>query len=154
MGASLPSAPAETEGKRNAPAFQLDPGLETRGKPTAIACLNASIESFIVPRNWSRAQLAEDICGMSEANFSKVVNGNQGDFWGLVYKLPADIRADFYARLHESEKIDPLELAAEQLIAAAQRFLRLMGNGAPALPAQAAKMAKAAILAEQQRKRA
>lgn len=141
MNRSISSVPVATEGKGNADGFQPSCGLERPGKSVAIGCLNGAIESFIQPLQMSRAQFAETFCGMGEANFSKVVNGNQGDFWALVYKLPSDIRADFFGRLHESEHIDPLELATEQLKAAAERFLRL--TAAAQLPGQASHMAKA-----------
>lgn len=113
--------------------------VERVGKPLAIACLNGAIESFIVPRNMSRRELAEDICGTTEGNFSKVVNGVQGDFWALVYKLPADIRSDFYDRLAQTERIDPFQVALEQLNAALLRVLRLQGSR---LPERASVMAK------------
>lgn len=99
----------------------------------------------------SQAQLAEDLCGMSESNFSKVANGTQGDFWALVYKLPGDIRADFFERLHETERVDALALAMEQMHAAMFRVLRL--TGVASLPEKATQMAKATER-QQERKRA
>jgi hypothetical protein len=119
--------------------FQASVDVERLGKLVAIRCLNAAIEAFIVPRNLSRAQLAEDLCGYPEANFSKVANGKQGDFWELVYKLPADIRADFYDRLADTERVDPLLLAMEQLQAALIRVVRLTSA---AMPSRASRMAR------------
>lgn len=151
MGATMTNTSVATEGKGSDGRFQRPVGVETHGKSIAIACLSAALESFIAARNLSRAQLAEDLCGMSESNFSKVANGTQGDFWALVYKLPGDIRADFYERLHETERVDALSLAMEQLNAAMFRVMRL--TGAAHLPEKANRMAKVTER-EQERKRA
>jgi hypothetical protein len=139
MPPTINPTPLATEGNRSADDFQSSPDVASPGKPLAIRCLNAAIEAFIVPRNLSRAQLAEDLCGYTEGNFSKVANGQQGDFWALVYKLPADVRADFYDRLAETERVDPLLLAMEQLQAALLRVVRLTSA---AMPAKASRMAR------------
>lgn len=115
----------------------------------AIACLAAAIESFIAAHRMSRATLAEDLCGIPEANFSKIANGVQGDFWWLVYKLPGDIRSDFFDRLRETERVDPLKVA-ERLIATAFQLLRVTGLRLP----EQARMAHAGLRERQQRKRA
>lgn len=147
MSSSISQRHGATEGNKTDDRFQADARLERDGKSVAIACLSAAIESFIAARDWSRAQLAEDICGIPEANFSKITNGHQGDFWGLVYKLPADVRADFYERLHESERVNPMAVA-EQLIATAFQLLRVTGHG---LPVHASHMAKVAIAERKKR---
>lgn len=149
MATMMPDSPVATEGKRSAAPFHAELHMETTGKRVAVNCLNAAIESFLVAREMSRAQLAEDICGTSEGNFSKIVNGVQGDFWALVYRLPGDIRADFYDRLHETEHTDPLIVAMEQLHVAMFRVLRL--TGAASLPEKARQMAKAAVRERKQR---
>lgn len=125
MGDSMRHALTSREGNLFADAFQLDGPVERVGKMVAIRCLNGAIESYIVPRNLSRAEVAERWCGMSEANFSKVSNGSQGDFWALVYKLPRDIRHDFFDRLRESEASDVLHRAIENLHDATLRVLKL-----------------------------
>lgn len=148
MGASLPSTSAATVGNKPDESCRAEAASERLGKKVAIACLSAAIESFIAARDWSRAQLAEDICGMTESNFSKTANGGYGDFWALVYKLPADIRADFFERLHESERVDPAHVA-EQLILVALQLVRVAGIDLPTR----LQMARAGI-DQQQRKRA
>lgn len=132
MAPSIAASSAATVGNKSAEPCRADAATERDGKRVAIACLSAAIESFIAARDWSRAQLAEDICGMTESNFSKTVNGGYGDFWALVYKLPADIRADFFERLHASEQVNPL-IVAEQLIATAFQLLRVTGVATPTL---------------------
>jgi hypothetical protein len=144
MTTTLNGSGMAPEGNRSADGFQARRDVETVGKTVAIACLQGAIESFLAGRNLSRAQLAEDVCGMSEGNFSKVSNGVQGDFWELVYKLPGDIRADFFQRLHESERIDPILAATTHLITAACRFLQVAGVSKP--------MAKAHVPERKQRR--
>lgn len=106
-------------------------GLETTGKNLSTSCppfgkdealrlLNAAIDASAIPRK----VLAEDLCGMSQGNFSKVTSGEQGDVFSLVFRLPTDVRRDFFDRLVEADYADPLERAAEQLALAAVRFLR------------------------------
>ncbi|MEO8679250.1 MAG: hypothetical protein ABI665_09405 [Vicinamibacterales bacterium] len=151
MSNSIDVGAVATEGKKSDSRFQRPVGVESVGKKTAIACFNGAIESFIVGQHQTRAWFAETLCGMSESNFSKVANGQQGDFWELVYRLPADVRSDFFDRLHESERIDPLQMAFEQVLLAMLRAMRLMGGAG--LPERAAHMAKAAI-EDRQRKTA
>lgn len=137
MPPTLPKPELETEGNGSATSFQ-----NAVSKADAVRCLAAAIESFTAARNLSRDQLAEDICGMSKGYFSKVINGEQGDFFGLVYgKLPGDIRQDFIERLAELERLDPFALALEQLMVAAFRVIRV-GRGRT-LPARADRMARA-----------
>lgn len=131
MRESIAPVPGEPEGKRSPEQFQARRAVESVGKPVAIACLNGAIESFLAAHQMSRAQLAEDICGVSESNFSKLKDGKQGDFWAFVYTLPADIRADFFERLHETEFSDPLALALEQLQIAMSRVTRLLSDATP-----------------------
>ena len=141
MATTVDDDAVASEGKGHDGRFQRPTGVETPGKRLAVNCLTAAIESFLAAREMSRAQLAEDICGTSESNFSKIVNGVQGDFWALVYKLPSDIRTYFYARLHESEQTDPVLVATEQLIHAAFRLLVISG----AVPKGALRMVKASM---------
>lgn len=150
MNSTMREQGMATEGNRSAEGFHARRDLETVGKPAAIACLTAAIESFLAAHRMSRPTLAEDICGMSEGNFSKVINGVQGDFWALIYKLPVDIRADFFERLRETEHVDPLAKASEQVVIAVLRMLELMPSS---LPEKATRMARAA-LAERKRKSA
>lgn len=140
MPITVKPASVATEGNGSAASFPSKSDVERLGKPVAIACLNGAIESFIVPRNMSRCQLAEDLCGMTEGNFSKVVNAVQGDFWALVYKLPTAIRADFFDRLSQTERVDPFLIALEQLNMALLHVLRLQSAR---LPERATGMAKA-----------
>lgn len=117
-------------------------GFHGTTKADAVRCLQAAIESFLAARSMSRDQLAEDICGMSAGYFSKVSNGEQGDFFGLVYgKLPGEIRQDFVERLAELERLDPFALALEQLMVAAFRVIRTGRT----MPARASRMAHASI---------
>ena len=113
---------AERTGSLCSVPFQPGLDLESSGKSAAVACLEAAIAARGVPR-----KVLADQAGMSEANFSKVANGRQGDLFDLVYALPADLRADFFCRLAESERLEPEARAAEQLILAAARFLRVVG---------------------------
>ena len=144
MSATLKPESVETIGNGSATDFQ---GVT---KADAVRCLAAAIESFIAGRGLSRAQLSEDICGMSPGYFSKVINGEQGDFFGLVYgKLPGEIRQDFIERLAALERFDPVVMAMEQMIAAAFRVIQTTRRQ---LPARAIHMAHAGV--EQERKRA
>jgi len=137
MPDSLRNLDVETEGNGSDVRFHVS-------KVDAVRCLQAAIESFLAARGLSRDQLAEDICGMSKGYFSKVSNGEQGDFFGLVYgKLPGEIRQDFIERLAELESLDPFALAVEQLMVAAVRMIRL--GRTRQLPARAARMAQAAL---------
>ena len=111
---------AERTGSLCSVPFQPGLDLETTGKSAAVACLEAAIAAHGVPRK----VLADEV-GMSEGHFSKVANGRQGDLLDLAYALPAALRADFFARLAESERLDPEAVAAVQLLYAAARFLRL-----------------------------
>lgn len=106
--------------------FQLRRDVESVGKSDAIRCLLAAVESFLAGRNMSRAAFAETLLGMSESNFSKVVNGKQGDFFELVFKMPGDIRRDFWERIGEIERANPTQRAAEQLAQACLRFLQVV----------------------------
>ena len=66
-------------------------------------------------------------CGWSEAHYSKVANGHQGDLMELLARLPAhraNLRADFFLRLTEAEGVHPIVIAAEEAIKAVSRFLR------------------------------
>jgi len=65
--------------------------------------------------------------GWSEAHYSKVSHGLQGDLMELLARLPphrANLRADFFLRLTEAEGVHPIVVAAEEAIAAVSRFLR------------------------------
>lgn len=121
-------------------------------KADAVRCLQAAVESFLVARGKSRQWLAEDVCGVSTSYFSKVTNGEQGDFFGFLYgKLPGEIRQDFIERLAELERLDPFALAIEQLMVAAFRVIR--AGRKHRLPERASHMAVAADQ-ERGRKRA
>lgn len=125
-----------------------DSRFQSATKNDAVRCLQAAIESFLASRSMSRDQLAEDICGMSKGYFSKVTNGEQGDFFGLVYgKLPGEIRQDFIERLAELERLDPFALALEQLMVAAFRVIRTGRT----MPARASRMARASMSDKQRR---
>jgi len=66
-------------------------------------------------------------CGWSEAHYSKVAHGLQGDLMELLARLPAhraNLRADFFLRLTEAEGVHPIVIAAEEAIKAVSRFLR------------------------------
>jgi hypothetical protein len=68
-------------------------------------------------------------CGWSEAHYSKVANGRQGDLMELLARLPAhraNLRAAFFLRLAESEQAHPLTLAGDAVVEAITRFLKLM----------------------------
>jgi len=113
-----------------------------------VRCLQAAIESFLAARSMSRSQLAEDICGVSTSYFSKITNGDQGDFFAFVYdKLPSEIRQDFIERLAELERLDPFALALEQLMVAAFRVIRTGRT----MPARASRMARASVPEKQRR---
>lgn len=119
MAPMMPASSVETEGNGCAPRFH------AVTKADAVRCLLAAIESFLAAHGMSRAQLAEDICGVSPSYFSKIINGEQGDLFEFVYgKLPAEIRQDFIERLAELERLDPFALALEQLMVAAFRVIR------------------------------
>lgn len=151
MATSVRPAVVEPEGKPSDSAFQMRREVESVGKQDAIRCLLGALESFLAGQNLSRAEFAERICGMSESYFSKVVNGQQGDFFGLVFKLPADIRKDFLERLIELERADPVARAAEQLAVACLRFLRINGGPSSEMPARASAMAKAELPTERKK---
>jgi hypothetical protein len=128
-------ADVETEGKVLSNRFQ-------PSKARTIANLQAALESFLAARNLSREYLAENVCGMSLPNFSKVSNGLQGDFVRFVNeKLPADIREDFYDREQEDRQHDPVIAAVETLMQAAFTVLRL-ASAARGLPTRADHMAR------------
>lgn len=112
MAHSLASDRRSTEGNIVSNGFQKD---------DAVRCWQASIAAVD-----DKVLAAE--CGMSRGYFSKVSSGQQGDLFDLAARLPAhraSIRADFFGRLAELERVNPLDLAAEQLTAAATRWLRL-----------------------------
>lgn len=88
------------------------------GKRLAVRCLSEAIGD--VPHD----TLAQE-CGMSPGYFSKVASGSQGDFIGLIHKLRPEIRRRWYARMAEIEQADPLARAAEELLLASARYLRL-----------------------------
>lgn len=128
----------ETEGNGSDSRFQ------AVTKEDAVRCLQAAIESFTAARGLSRDQLAEDICGVSPGYFSKIINAQQGDFFGFVYtKLPGEIRQDFIERLAELERLDPFALALEQLMVAAFRVIRTTRRHQ--LPERATRMARAGL---------
>ncbi len=127
MATTMRPTLVETEGNESDGRFQ------PVTKADAVRCLQAAIESFLAARGKSRDWLAEDICGMSTSNFSKVVNGVQGDFLALVYdKLPGEIRQDYDERIAEMERFDPLGLALEQLLATTIRVIRAHSRAVPA----------------------
>src|SRR5262245_14180049 len=114
------------EGSRRAEDFHGAPAVETTGndlsghirvtKQTMVNCALAAVDSFLAShRNVSREQLAEDVCGMSPANFSKVINGVQGDFLALIEKLPGDIQDDYFERVDAARSSDPVAQALEVL---------------------------------------
>lgn len=118
-----------------------DSRFQSVTKADAVRCLQAAIESFLAARGMSRQQLAEDICGVSAGYFSKITNGDQGDFFGFVYgKVPGEIRQDFIERLAELERLDPFALALEQLMVAAFRVIR--AGRRQTLPARATHVAR------------
>lgn len=142
MSPRIVDVPVETVGNGSATGFH------SATKADAVRCLQAAIESFLVARHKSREWLAEDICGMSTGYFSKVTNGEQGDFFGLVYgKLPGEIRQDFIERLAELERLDPFALALEQLMVAAFRVIRTGRT----MPVRANRMARASMSEKQRR---
>jgi hypothetical protein len=135
MPNNMPDMPLETIGNG------LDSRFHSVTKADAVRCVQAAIESFLAARGMSRSQLAEDLCGVSTSYFSKITNGEQGDFFGFIYdKLPGEIRQDFIERLAELERLDPFALALEQLMVAAIRMIRV---SRPTLPARASRMAHA-----------
>jgi hypothetical protein len=86
--------------------------------------------------------LADD-CGVSRSYYSKVASGAQGDLLDLVYRVGKkrpELRREFFVRLAEHEGVDPVSAAAEQMVVAALRFLRLRG-----LRVVKSRMAKAAL---------
>lgn len=122
MANTLQSNPLETEGNVLSTRFHLT-------KTDHVLSLLASIESFLAARpDMSRERLAENICGMSIANFSKVSNGQQGDFLALVDKLPSEIRDDYDARLEDLRRQDPILQLVEQMVATAFRLAAVSGR--------------------------
>ncbi len=137
----------ETEGNALASRFQVS-------KRDAVRCLQAAIESFLAAKGLSRDQLAEDLCGMSVGNFSKLSNGVQGDIFAFVFDtVPGDIREDFIERVAELQQVDPFTRAVEQLVNAAFRVVQ-MGRGY-SLPERAERMVKVQErIADKERRRA
>jgi hypothetical protein len=136
MGISVMGNPEATPEPESADDCHADGAEERDGKSRALDCLAAAIDASLVPRKLLAAE-----CDMSESYFSKVCRGEQGDWLALLYKLRPSIRQDFICRFAESERSDPEERAAEQLLHAALRFLRL--RSAKAYPAP--RMAKASL---------
>lgn len=71
-----------------------------------------------------------DECEMSRGHYSKVASGAQGDLLGLVYRVGKrrpGMRRAFIALLAEHEGVDPVTAAAEHLLEATVRFLRVRG---------------------------
>lgn len=131
----------ETEGNEVSTSFQRD-------KDRAVRCWQETVTAS----GLDDKVLASEV-GMTKGYYSKVANGEQGDLLGLVYRLPkerAAMRADFFARLAEVERIDVVTLAAETLVAAAIRFLKVRGDMASA----PMRMAKAGVAPVQQVRRA
>lgn len=95
-------------------------------KADVVACLKASIESWIAARqDMSRERLAEEICGISRPYFTKLENGDQGDVFDFVFnKLPGEIKDDFIGRLQELRSTDAYLLAVEAMVIAAFRVIR------------------------------
>lgn len=117
MAATIPTRLPEIEGNEVSTSFQV------ADKRVAIVCWQQAVDAAGVDDK----VLADD-CGISRGYYSKVASGQQGDLLDLAYRLPvkhAAIRADWFRRMSESEQIDPVEHAAEQVAAAAIRFLRL-----------------------------
>jgi hypothetical protein len=124
------AAEVATEGNKVSTSFHLS------HKATAVRCWQDAVDAT----GLDDKVLAVD-ARMTPSHYSKVATGQQGDLLGLVDKLgeihPA-LRADFFARLTEAQGIDPVQSAAEQLVLAATRFLRLSAAGTPKRMARAA----------------
>lgn len=125
MAPTLKPTAVETEGNILSTRFHLT-------KTDHVRCLLAAIESFLAAKGMTRDTLAEDICGMSLANFSKVSNGQQGDFLALIDKLPADIRDDYQDRVNDAHAHDPMLTLVEQMVAMALR-LAAMSSARPSM---------------------
>lgn len=101
------------------------PVMGTDGKSVALDCLNAAIDAS----SMQRKVLAYD-CGISEAQFSRLTTGAQGFPLTLLDKLPRAVVADFLQRMQDRHD-DPVAVAAEQLIVAGLRFIRLVRSMRP-----------------------
>lgn len=111
----------ENEGMRFSSVFQ-------PSKARTINNLQAAIDSFCTARNLTREYVAETLCGMSLANFSKLSHGQQGDFVAFVKeKVPAPIRDEFEDREQADRQHNPMISAAEAMVQAAFTMLRLSG---------------------------
>jgi AraC-like DNA-binding protein len=131
---TVASSKLETEGNEVATGFQSD------GKTAAVCCWLKAVERSGI----SDKVLAAD-ARMSRGHFSKVSNGVQGDLLSLVYRVGRkhpELRLDFFCRLAEAEGADPIVMAAQQLAAAALRFLTLRSR---TLPTRADRVAKAGL---------
>lgn len=122
MGSIMRGHDLETEANEVATGFQAD-------KADAVRCWQQAVDAS----GLDDKVLAAD-ARMSKGYYSKVASGEQGDLLGLVYRLGEkhpDLRHDFFCRLAELEMADPLDRAAEQLVRASVRFLRLRGERLP-----------------------
>lgn len=130
MRTKVEAAEVATEGNKVSTGFHLG------HKATAVRCWRDAVDAAGIDDK----VLAAD-AHMSRGHYSKIATGQQGDLLGLVDKLgehhPA-LREDFFARLTEAENIDPVQSAAEQLVLAATRFLRLSASSIPKRMARAA----------------
>lgn len=120
MRTKVATGEVATEGNKVSTSFHLG------HKATAVRCWQAAVDATGIDDK----VLAAD-ARMTPSHFSKVATGQQGDLLGLVDKLGEKhptLRDDFFARLTEAQSIDPVQSAAEQLVLAATRFLRLSAS--------------------------
>jgi len=132
MNSMMRNDPVATEGNEVASSFH--------DREAAIRCWR-----HIVENSGLQDKELADAAGMTPSYFSKVSAGVQGDLLGMVVQIghtyPA-LRRRFIVGLAVIEGADPLAEAAEQLIAAASRFLRLQTETFPM------RMARASLTAD------
>lgn len=94
-------------------------------EPFALECLNRSIDAYCAAMQMKEETLAANV-GMSRGNFSRLLSGryDQKLPLDLLDKLPREIVTDFLARMQEQHE-DPTLVAADQLVRAGIRFIRL-----------------------------
>jgi hypothetical protein len=146
-GTNVRRASVETEGARHDERFVDDDEGELDG--ATVAGSFQDVDKRVAVRIWydvtaaiDDKELAYD-CGLSRSYYSKIASGEQGDLLGLVYRVGKkrpELRREFFVRLAEHEGVDPVSAAAEQMVVAALRFLRLRG-----LRVVKSRMAKAAL---------
>lgn len=124
MRTSVATALKASEGNKLERSFQTEHGVESSGNSLALTCLNEAVDAFVGTTQIPRKVLAEE-CGQNEAQFSKSLSGARGgDFMGVIDKIRPEIRLDWLDRMTKAQQPGGLaELAAEQLIHAAVRFL-------------------------------